>query len=138
MPTITLDRCETRSISIAAAPADVLAVVGDARRLPEWAPDFARAVRPDGDAWIIDTGAGDLRVDLRVVPELGTVDILRGDPPRGAFSRVLPNGDGSEYLFTLFFPEGTDAAAVDAQMATVDAELETVRALSEARSAGAR
>jgi hypothetical protein len=138
MPTITLDRCETRSISIAAPPEDVLAVVGDARRLPDWAPNFARAIRPDGDAWIIDTGAGDLRVDLRVVPELGTVDILRGDPPRGAFSRVLPNGGGSEYLFTLFFPDGTDAAAVDAQMATVDTELETVRALSEARSAGAR
>jgi hypothetical protein len=133
MPTITPDRCESRSISIAAPPQDVLAVVGDARRLPEWAPNFARAVRPDGDGWIIDTGAGDLRVDLRVVPELGTVDILRGDPPRGAFSRVLPNGDGSEYLFTLFFPEGTDPAAVDAQMATVDTELETVRALSEAR-----
>jgi hypothetical protein len=132
MPTITLDRCETRSISIAAPPEDVLAVVGDARRLPEWAPNFARAVRPDGDAWIIDTGAGDLRVDLRVVPELGTADILRGDPPRGAFSRVLPNGDGSEYLFTQLFADGMSAADVERQLAVVEGELETVRELCEA------
>jgi hypothetical protein len=134
MPTTSsLDRCETRSIAIAAPPEAVLAVVGDALRLPEWAPNFARAVRPDGDRWIVDTGAGDLRIDHRVVPELGTADILRGDPPRGAFSRVLPNGaDGSEFLFTLFFPAGTDPAAVDAQMATVERELEAVRGLSEA------
>ena len=137
MPTIATDRCETRSISIAAPPEAVLAVVADVRRLPEWA-EFARAVRPDGDGWIVDTGAGDLRIDVRVAPELGTVDLLRGDPPRGAFSRVLPNGDGSEYLFTLFFGDRTDATAVEAQMATVETELETVRALSEAEAAGAR
>jgi hypothetical protein len=47
-------------------------------------------------------------------------------------SRVLPNGSGSEYLFTLFFPADTPEAAVAQQMAVVQDELETVRALCEA------
>jgi hypothetical protein len=43
MPTITTARAETRTITIAAPPAAVLAVVGDGARLPEWAPAFATA-----------------------------------------------------------------------------------------------
>jgi uncharacterized protein YndB with AHSA1/START domain len=133
MPTIVVDRAETRSITIAAAPEAVLDVVADARRLPEWAPRFAQAVRPDGDEWLVDTGAGELRIALRVSRELGTVDLLRpGGPPRGAFLRVVPNHDGAELLFTLFFPDGTGEAAVAEQMATVEAELQTVGELSTA------
>jgi hypothetical protein len=152
MHTIESDRAETRTIAIAAPPDAVLAVVGDARRLPEWAPDFASAVRRDGAEgavegaepsadgggrgdgnWIVDNGSAEFPIRLRVAAELGTVDILRReDPPRGAFARVVPSGEGSEFLFTLAFPAGTDADAVDAQMATVEAELRTVRALVEA------
>jgi hypothetical protein len=43
----------------------------------------------------------------------------------------VPNGDGSEYLFTLFFPDGTDTAAITRQMAIVDEELHAVRRLCE-------
>src|SRR5258708_2229270 len=45
MHTIYLKHSETRAVAIAAAPDRVLALVGDARRLPDWAPSFARAVR---------------------------------------------------------------------------------------------
>jgi hypothetical protein len=120
-----MNRCETRSISIAAAPADVLAFVGDARTLPRWAPAFTQSVEPDGDHWRVDGGG---LVDLRVSRERGTVDILAAeDPRRGAFSRVIANGEGSEYLFTLQFPDGTSEDAVARQMAVVEAELRAVR-----------
>jgi hypothetical protein len=134
MPTITTARAETRTITIAAPPAAVLAVVGDGARLPEWAPAFATAVEHQGDdRWLIGEGDGRFPVRLRVDQTFGTVDILRPvDPPAGAFLRVVPNGEGSELLFTLFFPDGTAAEAVDAQMATVEQELQTVRALAEA------
>lgn len=135
MHTNRADRAETRSIAIAAPPERVLEIVGDARRLPDWAPEFARSVRPDGDGddWIVDNGSAEFPIRLRVAAELGTVDILgRTDPLRGAFARVIPNGAGSEFLFTLVFPSATDPAAVAAQMDTIDAELDIVRALSEA------
>ncbi|MDQ6775544.1 MAG: hypothetical protein M3071_04825, partial [Actinomycetota bacterium] len=54
-------------------------------------------------------------------------------PPRSAGARrVLPNGDGSEYLFPLFFAFGTGNAAVTQQMAVVEEELNTVRVLCAA------
>ncbi|QEC49519.1 SRPBCC family protein [Baekduia soli] len=137
MHTFTTGRAETRSISIAAPPEAVLGVVADGGRLPEWAPAFARAARRDGDGWLVDGGAAEFRIRLRVARELGTVDILRpADPPSGAFLRVLPNEQGSELLFTLLFPGATPEEAVAGQMATVETELEAVRALSEA-AAGA-
>jgi uncharacterized protein YndB with AHSA1/START domain len=135
MLTTKTDRAETRSVSIAAPPAAVLALVADPQRLPEWAPAFARGVQPDGDEWLIDTREGQARITVRVSPEHGTVDLLRAtDPTRGAFSRVVPNRDGSEYLFTLVFPDGTAETAIAQQMATVEDELEAVRALCEAEA----
>jgi polyketide cyclase/dehydrase/lipid transport protein len=123
-----MNRSETRSISIAAPPQAVLEFVGDARTLPSWAPGFARAIEADGSQWVIDTGAGQARIDVRVAREQGTVDIVSAaDPRRGAFTRVVPNGAGSEYLFTLFFPDAASEDGVAAQMAVVEAELRAVR-----------
>jgi hypothetical protein len=120
-----MNHCETRSISIAAPPSAVLDFVGDARTLPRWAPAFTRTVEPEGEHWRIDGGG---LVDVRVSRERGTVDILAADDPRrGAFSRVIANGAGSEYLFTLQFPDGTGEDAVARQMAVVEAELRAVR-----------
>ena len=133
--TTSLGHAETRSISIAAPPESVLELVGDARRLPDWAPAFASAVEPDGRDWLIDAGAGRFRVRVRVSPEHGTVDLLRPeDLSRGAHMRVLHNGDGSELLFTLVFPAGTEDGAIAQQMITVETELRTVRDLCEAQS----
>jgi hypothetical protein len=132
MQTITTGHTETRSITIAAAPEAVLAVVGDAHRLPDWAPGFATAVEPQGDHWLIGSGDAQFPIAVRVSAEHGTVDLVSTtDPTRGAFTRVVPNLGGSEYLFTLFFPDGTDPEAIRAQMETVEAELETVRVLVE-------
>jgi hypothetical protein len=136
MQTIELNLAETRSVSIAAPPAVVLRLVADARRLPEWAPDFARSVRPDGADWLIDTGGGEARITVRVSLDHGTVDLVAATAPRvGAFTRVLPNGEGAEYQFTLLFPSGTPRNAIARQMETVEQELETVRVLCEADAA---
>ena len=123
------NRSETRSISIQASPAKVLDLVGDAGALPRWAPNFATSVRLENGHWLVND---ELLIDLRVDRELGTVDILRPKlPPTGAYSRVVPNGEGSEYLFTLFFPDGTAEEAITKQMTVVEEELRTIRALCE-------
>src|SRR4051794_27216632 len=83
-PRMQTNRSETRSISIAAPPEAVLDFLADARALPRWAPNFARAVRPDGDHWLVDDGEAQFAIDLRVSREAGTVDIVRpGDRRRG-------------------------------------------------------
>lgn len=127
-----LQLTRTRSISIAAPPQTVFDLVADPSTLPQWAPGFARAIRPDGDQWIVENDQGEARILVRTSREHGTVDILSADEPsQGAYSRVLPNGTGSEYQFTLQFPQDAPEDAIALQMATVEAELEAVRSLCE-------
>jgi uncharacterized protein YndB with AHSA1/START domain len=123
-------RAETRTISINAQPAAVLDFVADPQSLPRWAPGVARTVRPDGDDWVLDNGETETRITVRVSREHGTVDLLSAEDPRlGVFTRVLPNGAGSEYQFTIFFPGDTPEPAVAEQMTVVEDELQTVRTL---------
>jgi Polyketide cyclase / dehydrase and lipid transport len=132
MHTISLSKAETRSISVAAAPQAVFEFIADARNLPRWAPGFAEAVRADGDRWVVTQGEIELQIAVVASAEQGTVDLLRGpDLSIGAYSRVIPNTAGSEFLFTLLFPEGTPDEAVAAQMDVVDGELRTIRELVE-------
>jgi uncharacterized protein YndB with AHSA1/START domain len=137
MPTIGLGRAETRTISIDALPSTVFDLLSDARRLPEWAPGFAPKVEQVGQDWRIGSGPGQFLVRLRVAGETSTVDIISPeDSTRGAHMRVLNNGRGSEFIFTLIFPAGTSDAAIAQQMSVVEGELRTVRQLCEAQAGG--
>ena len=131
--TCTVHRAETRSIAIAAPPEVVHAYVADPPNLPAWAPAFADAVRPAEDGtWTVASGGAEFAIRLPASAAHGTADIVAAaDPRRGAFLRVLPNGDGSELLFTLVFAPGTPAAAIGRQMATVEEELAAVRRVVE-------
>lgn len=131
MTSIETGRAETRTITVAAAPASVFDYLSDARHLPEWAPDFASAVEHEhGEVWRIP---GPRRVAVKVAKDHGVVDFVAVDAPTlGLFTRVVPNLAGAEVIFSLFFPEGTEPAAVDAQMAVIDRELEAVRERVEA------
>jgi hypothetical protein len=138
MHTITTVRAETRTRTVAARPDAVFAVVADGARLPEWAPAFAAAVEHEGDErWTVVNGDVRFSVHLRADAAAGTADLVRpGDTRRGAFLRVTPNGDGAELAFTLLLgdPAFDDPAVVDAQMATVEAELATIAKLAGAES----
>jgi Polyketide cyclase / dehydrase and lipid transport len=123
----------TRSTTVAAAPSAVLDLVGDPRTLPRWAPAFARGVRPDeGDRWVVDSGAGEfvIRV-LRRSDAAGTVDFVAPDEDRGLFTRVVPNGDGSELVLTLIISPQITPEALERQTAVLEAEVRAIRDLCE-------
>jgi hypothetical protein len=123
-----MNLAETRSVSIATTPAAVHGYLADARNLPEWAPSFAAAVRPCGGDWVVTQGDAEIDVTILADRDRGTVDIVAAaDHARGVFLRVLPNGQGSELLFTLLLAPDTPEHQIDAQMATVDNELAAVR-----------
>jgi hypothetical protein len=69
--------------------------------------------------------------------ELGTVDFLASDAPRdrpiGAYSRVVPNRDGSEFSFTRFVSPAASNAYVARARAVLVRELEAVRAHCEGK-----
>jgi Polyketide cyclase / dehydrase and lipid transport len=130
-----MQRSDTQAISIDAPPGAVIDLVSDAAQFPRWAAGFARAVQVDGDDWIVDTGQGEVRLSVRVSREHGTVDFLLAEalPAReiGAFSRVVSNGRGSDFVFTQFFADDMGEADLADQRAVTAVELQTVRALCE-------
>jgi hypothetical protein len=134
-----MQRSDTQAISIDVPPSAVIDLLTDAAEFPRWAAGFARAVRVDGDDWIVDTGEGEVRLRVRVSREFGTVDYLLADalPMReiGAFSRVVPNGRGSDFVLTQFFADDMRDADLADQRAIVAVELQTVRALCERAAA---
>jgi hypothetical protein len=133
-----MQRSDTQTISIDAPPEAVVALLTDPAEFPRWAAGFARAVRVDGDDWIVDTGDAEVRLRVRVSHEHRTVDYLLADAlPRaeiGAFSRVIPNRRGCEFVFTQFLADDMRDADLADQKAVVAVELQTVRALCERAS----
>ena len=129
-------RSDTQTITIDAPRADVFAFLADANNLPRWAPNFASAVRPDGDGWIAEAGGGvEFRVRVAVDADLGTVDIYftpADGRERSIFGRVLPNGDGAEFLFTLFHSDRRTADDVARANAEVGEELRRLKGCCEA------
>ena len=130
-----MQRSDTQTISIDAPARAVIDLITDPGEFPRWAAGFARSVQTDGDDWLVDTGDAEVRLRVRVSHELGTVDWLLADAlpgvEIGAFSRVVPNGRGCEFIFTQFLAEDIRAPDLEDQRAVVAIELQTVRALSE-------
>ncbi len=124
----------TLSISIECPLQQVYAFVSNPERLPHWATTFCKSVRPDGDDWIVESPAGEVRVRFTKPNAYGVVDHMVTLPSGDSVQvpmRVVPNGSGSEVLFTLFRPPAmTDGEfARDALM--VQQDLETLKRVLE-------
>jgi hypothetical protein len=127
-------RSDTQTATIDAAPKDVVAFVGQVDNLPRWAIGFAKAVRRDENQWIVTTGQGEVAITIEVDETVGTVD-FHLEPAPGveavAFARVVPNGDGAEFMFTQFQQPGVDDDTFDQLVAAVSHELVTLKAVLE-------
>ena len=126
-------RTSTQSITIEAAPKDVFAFVADPANLTKWAIGFAKEIRQENGTWIVTTGSGG-EVAVRHVTnaELGVVDGYMSPAPGveflGGAQRVVPNGDGAEYVFTMFQPLGMPDEVFEQQIAELGRELVVLKA----------
>jgi hypothetical protein len=125
---------DTQSVSINASVASVLDVVGEISALPRWAVGFAREVVCRDGQWWVKTGHGEVAIDLVIDRDRGVVD-FRMSPAPGvdatAFSRVLPRGEASEYVFTQFQLPDMPDQVFDGQVAALRHELTVLKALVE-------
>jgi hypothetical protein len=128
-------RANTQSITIAASPEAVFALVADPAKLPSWAIGFAKGVRREGGAWLVrTTGGREMPIRVDADPSRGTVDYYMGVEPGvevPAASRVVPNGAGAEYTFTMFQPPGLPDDAFQAQIDELARELTVLKARVE-------
>jgi len=127
-------RADTQTVTIKVPRSEVLRFVADGANLPRWAIGFAKAVAREGDAWLVTTAHGKVPTRIAVDEAGGTVDFHMDMGPAGnaaAFTRIVPNGHGSEFVFTQFQGEGVPDDVFDQLVAAVGHELTALKALLE-------
>jgi hypothetical protein len=83
---------------------------------------------------VVTTGQSEVSVAIAVDEAAGTVDFLMESAPgveAVAYSRVVPNSDGAEYVFTQFQQPGVPDDVFDQLVAALAHELLTLKALLE-------
>jgi uncharacterized protein YndB with AHSA1/START domain len=127
-----MSRTNTQSISIASPPEKVFAFVADPENLPVWAIGFCKEIRIEDERWIVTTPSGE-QIPMRSVAdaERGLLDGTWEMGPLGegrSYTRVVPSGDGAEYVFTMVQASGMPDEVFDAQAAELGRELTVLKA----------
>jgi hypothetical protein len=123
------------SASIERAPDAVYRFASNIAAWSEWAAGLGRPLRREGDAWVFESTMGEVLVR---VAEPNAYRVLDHDVtlPSGATVhnplRVLPNGAGSEIVFSVFRQPGTTDEAHTRDTAAVARDLRTLKGLLEA------
>lgn len=126
-------RAHTVSVGIAAEPKAVYAYASNPAHLPVWAPGFVRSIEQRGSSWIAQTSLGQVTFRFAAANDFGVLD-HDVDLPSGTVHnamRVVPNGAGSEVLFTLIQLPGISDVQFQQDMDTVRADLNKLRTVLE-------
>lgn len=128
-------RAQTVSVSIGVDPDSTYDFASDPQNLPQWAPGFVQSVERRGDHWMAKTTLGDASFRFAPPNTLGVVD-HDVELPGGRFHnpmRVIPNGTGSEVLFTLLQLHGVTDEQFATDIQTVLADLLQLKKVLELR-----
>jgi hypothetical protein len=133
---MTTIKSRTVSVSIAAPQVDVYDFVANPVNLPRWAPTFCQSVSNVDGRWIVQTSDGPMEIRFVERNHFGVLDhavVLPSGLEVLNPMRVIPNGDGSKVLFTLFLaPDMSDEKqAEDARLVARD--LNTLKNVIEGR-----
>jgi len=127
-------RSRTLSVSIACPPRQVYGFVSNPENLPKWAMGLCRSVRKADGGWIVETPGGPMRFRFVGQNEFGVLDHYVSPTPGLEIlnpMRVVPNGSGSEVIFTLFqWPNMSDEQYVE-DVGLVERDLRTLKSILE-------
>lgn len=126
-----------QSIYIARSPDAIYAYASNPANLPDWAAGLAGSeVTRDGDVWISEAPFGKVRIRFAPKNTFGimdhTVELESGVVVYNPM-RVVANGDGSEFIFTLFRQPGMSDEQFAADRQAVERDLKKLKELLEAR-----
>lgn len=95
----------TLTVWIDRPPAAVYAFVAEPGNFPKWAAGLCSAIAKKGNDWIAETPYGPMKVRFSAPNEYGILDhtvITESGTEYYVPMRVVPNGPGSQIIFTLF------------------------------------
>jgi hypothetical protein len=128
-------RTATVTTVLSASQPEVFEYMSDIERLPEWATEFARELRREGDDYKVVNGLGEFFFTIRADPASGVIDMFAGPtkeqmavfPTRAV---ALPDGR-TAYSFTMFQSPDMPDELFDAQYASLRREFANIeRALN--------
>lgn len=131
---MAVDPSRTLTISIDRPPAQVAAFIREPRNLPAWAAGLGGSVRQHAGEWFVTTPDGEVRIRFVEPNALGVIDHwvqVAPDLEVHVPMRVLPNGSGSEVLFTLFQPATMPAEKFAADIRLVEQDLAALKRVLE-------
>jgi hypothetical protein len=136
--TVSTSASDTQAVTLAGSSEMVFDFLADPENLPKWAVGFCRSIRRDGDRWLVRTAQGELGVRYVTDRAFGVIDFYISPAPgveAAAYSRLLPNGDGAEYVFTQFQGPAVPGPVFAGQVAALTEELHILQRLIRARAA---
>jgi len=99
-------RSETVTTVVPASREAVFDYLSDIANLPEWATEFARELKREGDDYKVVNGLGEFFFEIRADPRTGVIDMFAGhtkDEMAVFPTRVIDLHDGrAAYTFTMF------------------------------------
>jgi len=122
------------SVSVARPPDEVYRFARVIERWPEWAHGIGTSVQPDGEGWIAKGPLGEVKVRFaednayRVLDH--DVTLPDGRTFHNSF-RVIPNGSGSEVVFSVLRQPGATAQAFREDWQAVEKDLQRLKKLLE-------
>lgn len=129
-------RAATRSVTINCPLPRVYAFIADPANLPLWSKSFCLSIRNEQGQWIAETPQGPIKIRIATHRQLGIADQFLSPAPDIEFmipTRVVPNGSGSEFIFTLFQPDHLSDEEYLQEVALVEHELQLLKELLEAK-----
>jgi hypothetical protein len=104
--------------------------MADIEHLPEWATEFARELRREGDDYKVVNGLGEFYFTIAADPESGVIDMFAGPekdqmavfPTRAV---ALPDGR-TAYTFTMFQGPGMPEELFESQHASLLREFRNI------------
>lgn len=129
---------ESRHVStyIARSVAEVYAYAADPANLPAWAPGLLKSVEKVDGQWVAESDMGRILLDWAPDNAFGVLDHHVTVPSGETFynpMRVTALGEGSEVVFSVRRQVGMSDAEFDRDCAAVQADLDALRDILEAR-----
>jgi hypothetical protein len=128
-------RSRTVTAVLATDQRTVFDYLSDIERLPEWATEFARELRREGDDYKVVNGLGEFYFAIQADRRTGVIDMFAG-PSKDRMAvfptRAVPLPDGrTAYSFTMFQSPDMSDELFDAQHASLQREFGNIeRALN--------
>ncbi len=131
---MALLKSKTVTISIACLPHKVYDFVSSPSNLIKWGKTYCRSIKKSNGEWIMETPQGEVMIRIAGKNEFGVLDHYI-TPSAGAEAlvpmRVVPNGAGSEVIFTVFQQPGMTDECFLKDIGLVEQDLKSLKAVME-------